>query len=259
MNSFKRLPLLIDFDGVLKIGSEPAEYITEFFDYIQNRSLPAFILSNSTLRTGKDIIEFFKCKGISCNIPAMTTVDASYLYLKKNFKTAAIFCASSVKKIFDEFITDDFPQAVLVGELEKQWNYETLNQIFRLVHAGSKLIAMQMNKFWNPDGKELCLDAGAFISSIEFAAGVKAELIGKPSPIYFKTALHQLGFPEDSSFFMLGDDLETDISATQSCGGKGILIYTGKTIHPYQSSTIKPDFEVMNLQETVLLMDKILI
>jgi HAD superfamily hydrolase (TIGR01458 family) len=258
MNSQKRIPLLIDFDGVLKIGNEPAEFLAEFLAYIQKKNIPSFILSNSTLRTGKDITEFLKRKGFNCDIPALTTIDASYFFLKNNFKTAAVFCDPSVKSVFDEFITDDFPEAVLVGDLGNQWTYETLNQIFRLVHSGSKLIAMQMNKYWNPDGKEICLDAGAFISAIEYAAGIKAALIGKPSPIYFKTAIQQLGLPENTDFLMLGDDPETDIIAAQQCGGKGILIYSGKTKYPFESRTIKPDFEVMNLKETTLLLDKIL-
>ena len=51
---------------------------------------------------------------------------------------------------------------------------------------------------------------------------------------------------------MLGDDLETDIEGAQKLGGKGILIYTGKTNYPLpENSDIKPDFEVMNLSEMI--------
>ena len=54
---------------------------------------------------------------------------------------------------------------------------------------------------------------------------------------------------------MLGDDLETDIIGAQKAGGKGILIYTGKTTYPLdKNSTIKPDYEVKNLTEIIELL-----
>jgi ribonucleotide monophosphatase NagD (HAD superfamily) len=125
-------------------------------------------------------------------------------------------------------------------------------------HNDADFIAMQKNKFWKPDGKTLCLDAGSFITAIEYATGKEALLIGKPSPIYFRTALkeirskisHQkkmalekaLSFGEGlgEAFYMLGDDLETDINAAQALkGGKGILIYTGKQNFLYLPKDVK--------------------
>jgi len=79
-------------------------------------------------------------------------------------------------------------------------------------------------------------------------------LIGKPSPIYFKTALKILG-NENSSFYMLGDDLETDVNAAQKIGGKGILVYTGKTKFPLPADIkMKPDYEAKNLKEVITIL-----
>ena len=127
-----------------------------------------------------------------------------------------------------------------------------MNDIFRKVFEGADIIAMQMNRFWYPRGGELSLDAGAFIKAIEYGSGKKAVLIGKPSPIYFQSALDLLGFPKGSDFLMMGDDIESDITGAQEMGGKGILIYTGKTEYPLRDDIkIKPDYETQNLTEVI--------
>ena len=115
---------------------------------------------------------------------------------------------------------------------------------------------MHKNKYWNPAG-ELLVDAGAFITGIEFASDKKAILIGKPSPLYFKAALESIDAKIENGFYMIGDDIENDIKAAQDIGGKGILIYTGKTQFPLDESiNKKPDFEVHSLKEVISILKK---
>jgi HAD superfamily hydrolase (TIGR01458 family) len=251
------LPLLIDFDGVIKLGDKPASDAKEFFDFIKQKNIPAFVISNSTLRTSQDIKEFFEKNNIEFNIPAMTAAEVTLSYVKENYKRVKVYCTENIKNLFKDFITDDKPEAVVVGDLADKWNYDTLNEILRDVFAGADLIAMQKNKFWKPDGKTLCLDAGSFISAIEYAAGKEAILIGKPSPIYFKAALKSLR-TEGEAFLMLGDDIETDIIAAQNIGGKGILIFTGKTKYPLSKKDEKiADYTARNLVEVVRILEGI--
>jgi HAD superfamily hydrolase (TIGR01450 family) len=148
-------------------------------------------------------------------------------------------------------IDEENPEAIVVGDIEDKWNYQIVNDIFKKVFAGADLVAMHKNKFWNP-ARELMIDAGAFITGIEFASGKEAILIGKPSPLYFKAALESIDIRIENGFFMIGDDIENDIKASQDVGGKGILIYTGKTKFPLDKSiNIKPDFEAHSLKEVM--------
>lgn len=251
----KYLPLLIDFDGVIRLGNKPAPDAAEFFDFIKREKIPAFVISNSTLKTSEEIKSFFASHNIKFDLPAMTSSEITFKYVADNYKRVKVYCTEHIKILFNEFIVEKNPEAVVVGDLEDKWSYDILNEIFREVYAGADFITMQKNKFWKPDGKTLCLDAGSFISAIEYATSKKALLIGKPSTIYFKTALNQLGVV-DSSFLMLGDDIETDIFGAQKAGGKGILIYTGKTAYPLnKNSDVKPDYEVKNLTDTIKLLN----
>lgn len=240
-------PLLIDFDGVIKLGNEIAPDAEEFFNVIAKEQIPSCILSNSTLRTSDLMKDFLKNKGLEINIPALTAFDVTVEYAKKHYRKVKVYCRDYLLNHFDKMLTDVNPEAVVIGDIAERWNYNTMNEIFSYVMDGAELIAMHKNKFWQPEG-EIILDAGAYISAIEYASGKKSIVIGKPSEHYFKTALEKLGLRKDSNFYMIGDDLENDVIAAQKIGGKGILILTGKT-RLQDVKAEKPEFIVNNLNE----------
>ena len=249
-------PLLIDLDGVLKLGNSPAPDVNEFFNFINENKIPACILSNSTLRTGEQVKEFFTSHKIELSIPAITAFDAALSFVKKNYKKVQVYCRDYLIHHFEGMIDDENPEAILIGDIGDRWNYQIVNDIFKKICAGADLVAMHKNKYWNPAGG-LLIDAGAFITGIEYSSGKEAILIGKPSPLYFNAALESIGARIENGFYMIGDDIENDIKAAQDIGGKGILIYTGKTKFPLEkNSNIKPDFEVHSVNEVITILTK---
>lgn len=252
----KLKPLLIDLDGVLKLGNSPAPDVNEFFNFIKENKIPACILSNSTLRTGEQVKEFFSSHNIELCIPVMTAFDATLSFVKKNYKKVQVYCRDYLLHHFEGMIDNDYPEAIVIGDIEDRWNYLIVNEIFKKVFAGADLVAMHKNKYWNPAG-ELLIDAGAFITGIEYASDKKAIIIGKPSPHYFKAALESIDAKIENGFYMIGDDIENDIKAAQDIGGKGILIFTGKTKFPLEDGTgIHPDFKIRSLKEAIPIFKK---
>lgn len=252
----KNKPILIDLDGVLKIGNSPAPDVTDFFDFINENKIPACILSNSTLRTGEMVKEFFSSHKIDILIPCITAFDATLSFVKKKYKKVEVYCRNYLIHHFEGMIDNENPEAIIIGDIEDRWNYQIVNDIFKKVFTGADLVAMHKNKFWNPQD-ELFIDSGAFITGIEFASGKEAILIGKPSVLYFKAALENIDAGIEDGFYMIGDDIENDIKAAQDVGGKGILIYTGKTNFPLDKNiNVKPDFEVNSLKEVISIFKK---
>lgn len=249
-------PILIDLDGVLKLGDSPAPDVKDFFKFINENKISACILSNSTIRTGELVKGFFNEHGITLSIPTITAFDATLSFVKKNYRKVQVYCREYLMHYFEGFIDNENPEAVVIGDIEDKWNYRIMNDIFKRVFAGADLIAMHKNKYWNPEG-ELLIDAGAFITGIEYASGKEAIVIGKPSHHYFNAALEKIGAESEESFFMIGDDIENDIKAAQDIGGKGILIYTGKTSFPLEkNSKIKPDYKADSLKEVIRILKK---
>ncbi len=259
MDQKSNITLLIDFDGVIRLDSGIAGDTGLFFDFLEKNDIPSFIISNSTQYTGGDIKEILKSSGIKSEINAMTTIDAAVNYLASEGLSISLYCKENVRKYFNDFITEKQPDAVVIGDIEDGWNYAVLNEIFRKVLNGAQIIALQKNKFWRPEGKEVSLDAGAFITAIEFAASREAFLIGKPSPVYFNTALQKLGFKAGSEFYMIGDDVTTDIKGAKDLGGKGILVFTGKTKKNYdRNNSPEPDFECDSLKDIITVLKAVI-
>ena len=91
---------------------------------------------------------------------------------------------------------------------------------------------MHRNPWWlTPEGPTL--DSGSFVVGLEFAAETKATIIGKPSPAFFTQAVRDLrkdvgGDLARADIAMVGDDVRTDVRASQRAGLRGILVLSGK-------------------------------
>ena len=248
-------PILIDIDGVLRLGGKPAKGLREFFEFLNKNKFNACLVSNTTLTTSADQKKFFDEQDFEMNFPILTASDATYNYVKKNYNKAAVYCIEKVKKIFEDVIDMEEPDVVVIGDMEKDWNYEVLTEIFRKVRKGPDLIAMQKNRFWHTPQEGFLLDLGPFVAAIEYATEKEATIIGKPSKIYFESALNEINSSIDEGFIMIGDDVETDIGAAQNYGGTGILVYTGKTEKPLSDDIdVKPDYEADDLNEVIELL-----
>ena len=245
-------PILIDLDGVLRIGGKPAPDLENFLTYLYNSKTPCCILSNSTISTSKQIIDFFKANSINLSIPVITAIDAAKEYITQKYSKVAAFVSDNVIGEFGDILEYSKPEAVLIGDIGDQWNYKLIQTIFDYVRDGAELIAAHKNKFWERPGSGISLDAGPFIHAIEYACSVSATLIGKPSEIYFKSALSKTKYDSSRPFFMLGDDLDSDIAGAKKLNSITVLIYTGKTKNPPgKKYDALIDFEANNLTEVI--------
>jgi HAD superfamily hydrolase (TIGR01458 family) len=126
---------------------------------------------------------------------------------------------------FEDFSKDE-PNAVVLGDVGPGFTYEKLNQAFRLMMAGSPLISMGRNRYFR-ESSGLSLDAGPFAAALEYAAGVKAEVVGKPDREFFHRALGDMGCSAADAV-MIGDDVHDDVCGAVEAGLRGILVRTGK-------------------------------
>lgn len=126
------------------------------------------------------------------------------------------------------------PDAILVGDLGERWSYALMQEAFEYLMAGAELIALSRDRYWL-QGDRLVLDAGPFVAGLEFAAGKRAMVAGKPSPAFYAAALKSLGLEVSASTAMVGDDLWSDVEGAQLAGLQGWLVRTGK----YRESALK--------------------
>ena len=73
----------------------------------------------------------------------------------------------------------------------------------RLLLEGCPLIAVHKVRYYKR-GDGLALGPGPFVTALEFASDVKAEVVGKPHPSFFAHALNEMGCDPQSAV-MIGD------------------------------------------------------
>lgn len=132
------------------------------------------------------------------------------------------------------------PDYVVIGDFRDRLTYERLNQAYRHLVEGSKLVALQRQKyFMGPDGRYL--DNGAFVHMLEWAAEVEALVLGKPSAQFYQLALAELGVSVDEAL-VVGDDIDMDIAGAAAVGARSVLVRTGKFSEgALRASPCKPD------------------
>ena len=221
--------LLLDLSGVIYVQDEAVPGAAEALDRLRSAGVPIRLVTNTTMRPRRSILERLERLGIEAD-PAELITPATL---------AASRCAkagyeSVLLVVLDELREDleglgkkgDSVDAVIVGDLGEHWDYEVLNGAFRHLMDGAALIALQKNRYWET-AEGLSLDAGPFVAALEYATGREAEVVGKPSLAFFELALGELGVSAARAA-MVGDDVEADVGGAMDSGLAGVLVRTGK-------------------------------
>jgi HAD superfamily hydrolase (TIGR01458 family) len=221
---------LLDLDGVLHVGDRPVPGAREALLHLREHDIPLRFLSNSTRRSRASVAARLKNMGFDLEEgEILTPAVAAASLLRREGKTAFLFTTDDARCDLNEagvVLTDDHPDAVVVGDVGDSFTYGLLNRAMRMVLAGASLIALEKDRTWmGTDGP--MLSAGPFVAALEYATGKEAVCIGKPTPGFFAAALEGLRIPA-SETALVGDDIETDIGGAQRCGIQGILVRTGK-------------------------------
>lgn len=220
---------LIDLDGVLYIEGKVIAGATHTLNWLREHGFPFRFLTNTTRRSRRSLVNKLKKMGVQTDVTEMfsTCVVAARWLNQQGIQRIHLLLPKDAQEDFLDFeLTDENPEAVVVGDLGRDFDFDVLNKAFRLIKQGAQLIGLQKNRFWQTlDG--LAMDAGAFVVALEYAAETEATIIGKPSRAYFEMAQQDLGLPA-STVAMIGDDVYTDIVGGHAAGLKTILVKTGK-------------------------------
>jgi HAD superfamily hydrolase (TIGR01458 family) len=243
--------ILFDLDGVLYIGSHAIGGAIEAVEKIQNSGILCRFVTNTSTLSLSSLQQKINALGFS--IPAneiISAPQATLLYLKnQQDPVCRLLLADDVKQDFKALRqSNTAPNYIVIGDIGDSWSYSLLNEVFNCLANGAKLIAIHKNRFWQTE-HGLQMDIGGFIDALEYASGVKAMIIGKPSADFFQIALEDMGLNPDE-VAIIGDDIDADIGGGQQTGLKGILVKTGKYRQIYtDTSTVKPDLIIDSIKE----------
>ena len=237
--------IAFDLDGVLYEGERPIPGAARTVAAVRAAGLSVRLVTNTTSLSRRLIADKLQRLGFPADARELfCPARAAASWLLREKLSASLFVQQGGLEDFDGVTRDDEqPDAVVVGDLESGWTFETLNRAFRLIHEGNaRLVGLGRTRYWKSPGG-LQLDVGPYLSALEQATGKVAKVFGKPEPAFFAALVDDVGQPA-ARVAMIGDDIASDVGAAMSAGLRGVLVRTGKFDPRDLDGSIQPDLVI---------------
>ncbi len=112
-------------------------------------------------------------------------------------------------------------RVVVVGR-DPGMTYADLARAVRALDQGARLVAVNRDCRVPAEGGALP-GAGAVVAALCAATGVQPEIVGKPSPFFFRAALRIFGIAPGETA-MVGDSVEADVAGGKAAGLVTVLV-----------------------------------
>jgi HAD superfamily hydrolase (TIGR01458 family) len=256
---------LLDVDGTLLTESGAIPGAGTAIERLRRRGTPFRILTNITRRSRQSVVRKLGESGIDVSTgEVFTAVHAAVGWLKRrDTRVIAPFISEDALEDVADFdlvggtsgnLPQTTPEVVVVGDIGDRWSHQLLNEAFRYVMDGARLLVLQRGRYWlGPSGLEI--DAGSYVAALEYATEQTAVVCGKPNVEFFEEAVEELGVQaversDGRMIVMVGDDLTADIQGAQRAGLQGWLVRTGKFRQDVlDASDIVPDRVIASVAE----------
>jgi HAD superfamily hydrolase (TIGR01458 family) len=230
--------VLLDLGGVVYVGRDPLKGAIDGIERMRSRGLALRFLTNTTRSSKRMILDKLRSMGLTI-APEELFVPSSAVrqHLEAKGLIPHLLVHPNLLEDF-EGLPEGTPNAVVIGDAGEGFTYQALNQAFRILTTGAEFLALAKNRSFRDEDNQLSLDAGAFVTALEYSSGTEATVFGKPSKAFFHAALESVGCTPDEAV-MVGDDVESDVGGAMAAGIDGLLVQTGK-YRPGDESAITP-------------------
>lgn len=238
--------LLLDLEGVLYESGDTIAGAAEAVRGLAEAGLKVRYLTNTTTRSRRAIVERLRSMGVLVDPRHVFTPSAAAcrLLVRDGVRQLHLAAPAALREDFSDFeLVDVEPEAVVIGDLHDEFTWHRLNRLFQMLRAGARLVALHRNRYCRRESG-ISLDLGPFVAALEYAADIRAEVVGKPARAFFELALDDLGLEADE-VVMIGDDIEADIGGAQNAGLRAIQVETGKySPRDREHPTVRPDLTI---------------
>jgi HAD superfamily hydrolase (TIGR01458 family) len=246
--------ILLDVDGVLHVSGRALPGAAQAVSQLRKAGHRLRFVTNSTTQPRSGLVRDLRDMGVELEEDELQTTGLAAAHALKGKRVLALTMAAIVDDLEGVELVGESADAVLIGgadetaETNRVFSYMNLARAFSELDGGAELYCLHKNPWWQTS-RGAMLDAGAFVAGLEYAAGVDAIVVGKPSTAYFDAALSALD-AEAGLTWMVGDDVEADVRGAQLLGMRTVLVRTGK-FRPdaVESSGVMPDGIVSSIAQ----------
>ena len=227
---------ILDLDGCVWIGDEPIPRAVEAIESLRDAGKSVVYATNDPRSATEDYVARLWGIGVRASVGDVVTVGGAVQHLlaeTRSGRTAFVVGTEALMRhVTDAGLrvlngTDLASRAevVVVGGTE-DLVYDDLRYAALAVRRGADFLATARDPTYpQPDG--LWPGTGAILAAIEVASGRVAQTVGKPEPQLMLTALDRFG--EDGRTLVVGDRVDTDLSAAAAARLDAALVLSGGT------------------------------
>jgi HAD superfamily hydrolase (TIGR01450 family) len=228
---------ILDLDGCVWIGGEATPRVVEALDELRAAGKPVAFATNNAFESGEDLVAALWKIGLRASLQDVVTVGGAMQHLLADTRTGrtafVIGSPAMLRHVRDAGLkvlnnTDLASRAevVVVGG-NTNLVYDDLRNATQAVVRGADLLATARDPTYpQPDG--LWPGTGAILAAVEYATGVRAQIVGKPEPQLFLTALDRLG---DGRTLVIGDRVRSDLAAAAAAQLDAALVRSDGSDH----------------------------
>ena len=244
---------LIDMDGVVYGGDVMIPEADKFIARLVNDDIPFMFMTNNSQRTRLEAVRKLNKLGIKVtegHIYNSAMATGKFLASQIPEGTAYVLGEGGLLASLHEngirMVTSE-PDFVVLGE-GRNFTLEMVQRAVDMILAGAKFVITNRDPSPKKKGWDN-LGISATAAMIEEATGIKAFVIGKPSPVMMRGARKAIGL-EAAETTIIGDTMDTDIRGGVQMGYKTILVLSGITKQEHLIRfAFKPDMVVESVNE----------
>jgi glycerol-1-phosphatase len=225
--------VILDLDGCVWVGDEPVPGSPETIAALRAAGKRVAFATNNSWHAGEDQVARLWGHGIQASLGDVVTVGGAMQHLlneTRSGRTAFVIGGASLRaNVADAGLTvlngsdrAEHAEVVVIGGTDDV-TYEHLKIATLAARRSGDLLATARDPTLPMPGGHWP-GTGALLAAVEVASGVAGQIVGKPAPQLFHTALDRLG---EGRTLAVGDRLDTDVAAAAAAGLDAALVLSG--------------------------------
>ena len=227
--------VILDLDGCVWVGDEAVPGATEAIGALRDAGKRVAFATNDPRHAGEEFVAKLWGIGVRAALSDVVTVGGAMQHLlaeTRSGRTAFVIGTDPMRehvadaglRVLNNTDLASRAEVVIVAGTE-DLVYDDLKQASLAVRRGADFLATGRDPTYpQPDG--LWPGTGAIVAAVEYATGKTAQIVGKPEPQLFLTALDRLG---DAPTLVVGDRLDADVAAASRAKLDAALVLSGGT------------------------------
>jgi glycerol-1-phosphatase len=225
--------VLLDLDGCVWIGERCTPDAPAAIAELRCAGKSLAFLTNDPRRSPEDYVRKLWSLGLRASLEEVVTVGAAIQHLLaergRGRKVYVIGAPAIFRHVAEAGMrivnaTDQASEAQLVViAAHDDFHFSELRAATQAVLGGAEMVAAGRDRtFPAEDGTWPA--TGAIVAALEYATEREAQIVGKPDPQMFRTALDRLG---PGRALVVGDRLDSDLSGAAAAGLDAAIVLTG--------------------------------